>query len=64
MSEILTPEDLVNRYPSTTKQSWAYLRYCGRSPKFFKVGRKVFYREEDVIAWEQENLQSSTAEAS
>lgn len=62
MSGILTPDDLVDRFPGTTRQTWAQKRYEGNSPKFFKVGRKVFYREADVEAWIESNLKSRTDE--
>lgn len=55
-------EDLQQRYPGTTRQSWAQHRYRGTGPKFFKVGRSVFYRPEDVLDWESSLVQNCTDE--
>ncbi|HJF13066.1 helix-turn-helix transcriptional regulator [Corynebacterium falsenii] len=60
MSSPLTPDDMVSRYPGTTRGSWAQHRYNGTGPAFFKVGRKVYYREEDVLQWEESNRRTST----
>lgn len=60
MSTPLTPDDLAARYPGTSRQSWAQMRYLGTGPKYFKVGRKIFYRSEDVIDWEAANLRTRT----
>lgn len=60
MSTPLTPEDLVNSFPGTNRQTWAQHRYRGTGPKFFKVGRKVYYRPEDVAAWIENSLQTRT----
>lgn len=62
MPDILTPDDMVDRFPGTTRQTWAQKRYEGTSPKFFKVGRKVYYRIEDVTAWVESQLKSRTDE--
>lgn len=59
----LTIEDLQARYPGTTRQSWAQHRYRGTGPAFFKVGRRVFYRPVDILAWEASQLQTRTDEA-
>lgn len=37
-------------------------RWAGEGPKFIKLGRHVRYRAEDVLAWIDENVVSSTAE--
>lgn len=60
MQKILTIDDLVNQFPGTTRQTWAQKRYEGGGPKFFKVGRKVFYREADVEAWIESNIKGRT----
>ena len=62
MSQPLTVDDMVARYPGTSRQSWANHRYRGTGPKFFRVGRKIFYRPEDVDAWEQTQIISRTDE--
>lgn len=62
MSAPLTIEDMIARYPGTNRQSWAQHRYRGTGPAFLKVGRRVFYRLEDVLAWEAENTRTRTDE--
>ena len=62
MSVPLTIEDMIARYPGTNRQSWAQHRYRGTGPAFFKVGRRVFYRIEDVLAWEENSTRTRTDE--
>jgi predicted DNA-binding transcriptional regulator AlpA len=38
------------------------MRVTGRGPKYLKVGRRVFYRPEDLDAWLNSNAHSSTSE--
>ena len=58
----LAIEDMIARYPGTNRQSWAQHRYRGTGPAFFKVGRRVFYRPEDVLAWEEASTRTRTDE--
>ena len=60
MSVPLTIEDMIARYPGTNRQSWAQHRYRGTGPAFFKVGRRVYYRFDDVLAWEESNTRTRT----
>lgn len=60
MSTPLTIEDMIARYPGTTRQTWAQARYNGKGPAYFKVGRKVYYRQEDVNDWEESQLRTRT----
>lgn len=62
MSVPLTIEDMIARYPGTNRQSWAQHRYRGTGPAFFKVGRRVYYRLDDVLAWEESNTRTRTDE--
>ena len=62
MSVPLTIEDMIARYPGTNRQSWAQHRYRGTGPAFFKVGRRVYYRFDDVLAWEESNTRTRTDE--
>ena len=39
--------DLTRRPPSTV----AYWRHRGEGPRYAKVGKRVLYRREDVVAW-------------
>ncbi|MGV0398733.1 helix-turn-helix transcriptional regulator [Corynebacterium suicordis] len=62
MAEPLTIEDMISRYHGTSRQIWAQHRYRGTGPSFFKVGKKVFYRKEDVLEWEASLRQERTNE--
>ncbi len=52
--EYLTPQELVDRYRNTislgTLANW---RSSGRGPEFVRLGGRVVYRVEDVLAWEK-----------
>lgn len=58
--EVFTPEDLAKRY-DTTAAALATLRHKGKGPRFFKMGRRVYYRLEDVLAHEEAAMQERTA---
>jgi hypothetical protein len=56
--EVLTPADLARRlrvHPQTV-YNW---RFTGKGPDSFKLGQSVFYRLEDVEAWERETGRAS-----
>lgn len=59
MGKILNPDELGERW-EMSRQALAQQRYMGKGPKFFRTGRKVFYREEDVLAWEESQLRTRT----
>jgi hypothetical protein len=45
----LSPKDVLERYPALgCAGSLANMRCHKRGPKFFKIGRKVVYRTEDI----------------
>lgn len=46
--------------PINTLNDW---RIKGSGPKFIKLGRAVYYRRDDVLAWLDERTFTSTAEA-
>jgi len=59
MSKI-TQGQLAERWhlsPRTLEQ-W---RWLGKGPKFLKIGARVLYREEDVEAWEAEQVCQNTS---
>ena len=59
MSKI-TQEQLAVRWhlsPRTLEQ-W---RWLGKGPKFLKIGARVLYREQDVDAWEAEQVCQNTS---
>ncbi len=52
MTNILTLDevaDLTRTSPNTLR----FWRHQGTGPHSFKLGRRVMYREEDVLAWMQ-----------
>jgi hypothetical protein len=53
VDQVLTPVELARRL-GVHIQTTQYWRDNGRGPKFFKLGRYVFYRLEDVEKWERE----------
>ena len=61
MDDILTPDQLGERW-HMTKGALAQQRYKGNGPKFFKVGKGVFYRVADVLDWEYAQLRTRTDE--
>jgi len=45
--------EILRLIGSKTKQ--AQMRYQGRSPNYFKLGKKVVYHGKDLNAWAQAN---------
>lgn len=37
-------------------------RWAGEGPRFIKLGRHVRYRADDVLAWIEDNVRTSTSE--
>lgn len=62
VSRPLSIQDMIGGYPGTSRGTWAQARYTGTGPHFFKVGRRVFYRPEDVTAWEESSIRVRTDE--
>jgi predicted DNA-binding transcriptional regulator AlpA len=62
MDRALSAEELAERYGTTaeTVRGWRYKR---TGPKFFRAGKRVRYRESDVIAWEAERVEKQAAGA-
>ncbi|MFV8381306.1 helix-turn-helix transcriptional regulator [Corynebacterium hindlerae] len=58
----LTLEDMTIMFPNTTRQTWAQMRHEGTGPRYYKVGRRVYYRPADVEAWKESQLRSRTDE--
>ena len=57
---VLTPDDLARRY-DTTKEALASLRHYKKGPKYFKLGRRVYYRLEDILEYERTATEKETA---
>ena len=49
----LTPDQVAERYQVSldTLKEWRYRR---RGPEFLRIGKRVRYREADLLRWEQE----------
>lgn len=61
--ETYTIEDMIQKFPGTTRGSWAQLRYRGVGPAFFKVGRKVYYSADAVEKFIREQTRTITGDA-
>ena len=62
MNEYLTPDQLCELVPSTTKPYWAHLRFVGTGPKYLKPSpKKVLYIKTDVIEWLESSQRFGTA---
>ncbi len=55
---LLTTED-VARHFRTVPATVRYWRQVGKGPRSFKVGRRVLYRQSDVMAWADAALAAS-----
>lgn len=57
--DFLTPDALLARWKSqVTSATLATWRCRGSGPPFVKIGGRVLYRLEDVVAWEAKNTRS------
>lgn len=64
MAKYLTPDQLTELVPGTTKGYWAQLRFLGSGPAYLKPSaKKVLYREESVISWLDASERIGTAVA-
>lgn len=48
--ELLSPSDLAERL-KVTEGALAQMRYLGRGPRYFRIGRRIRYRMVDVDEW-------------
>jgi predicted DNA-binding transcriptional regulator AlpA len=56
---LLDTEQLAEQIP-VTADTLRYWRHRGKGPRYFKLGgKKVFYRQEDVDAWLDEQYRNS-----
>ena len=62
MNEYLTPDQLCELIPGTTKAYWANLRFVGNGPTYLKpTPKKVLYIKCDVIEWLESSQRDGTA---
>lgn len=56
-TELLSPAELATRYKGrVTERTLANWRSTGQGPRFVKVGGRVMYPVDAVIAWEQKRM--------
>lgn len=56
-TELLAPAELASRYKGrVTERTLANWRSTGQGPRFIKVGGRVMYPVDSVIAWEQRRM--------
>ena len=50
MNHLLSREEAATllRVPQKTLATWAHL---GRGPAYYRVGKRVLYRESELLAW-------------
>lgn len=60
-SEIYTHDDPLILRLLGTKANQAQMRYHGRSPCFFRLGRKIVYHGHDLNAWADAQRKEVTA---
>ena len=56
MDERLMTTEEVAEYFRTADGTVRYWRHIGKGPRSLKVGRRVLYRESDVMAWRDKGL--------
>ena len=56
----LTPDQVAERYQVSldTLKEWRYRR---RGPEFLRIGKRVRYREADLLRWEQQQEAAARA---
>lgn len=58
--DLLSQKELSERI-GTKESTLAQWRYLGRGPKFVRLGRKIFYRQQDIDAYIDANVRQSTS---
>lgn len=58
--QLIPAREMPNYVPGTSASFWNQRRYMGTGPQFIKLGRKVFYRPEDVDSWIAKNAHTHT----
>ncbi len=58
--KILVTEEIAAIF-RTSPETVRYWRHCGKGPRSFKAGRRVLYRESDVQAFLEAQLEASAA---
>jgi DNA-binding transcriptional MerR regulator len=56
----LTTTEVATRY-RTSPETVRYWRHIGKGPQSWKAGRRVLYRESDLLAWERAQVVTPAA---
>lgn len=59
MDNCITSAELAVRV-RVSEQTIRLWRMRGTGPKYLKLGRKILYRESDILAWEEVSTRRST----
>ena len=63
MSSYLTPTQVADRYAGRVSvRTLANWRWAGTGPKFTRVGGRILYPVDDLVAWEKNRPVSHTGE--
>ena len=58
--DLITPEEIAMRW-GVTLHTLGQWRWKGGGPLFVKIGRKVFYRQQDIIDFEVQMRRHNTS---
>jgi predicted DNA-binding transcriptional regulator AlpA len=56
---LLSISDVAAMVPKMSENTLRWYRHVGRGPRSFKIGRRIFYRQSDVLAWIEEHYKQS-----
>lgn len=63
MGSYLTPTQVADRYAGRVSvRTLANWRWAGTGPKFTRVGGRILYPVDDLVAWEKNRTVSHTGE--
>lgn len=63
-SPYISQEEAGELLGGMNRASLANLRYAGTGPAYYKVGRRILYRRDEVLKWIESTRRTSTAQAS
>ncbi|MFW0787580.1 hypothetical protein AAFP35_24045 [Gordonia sp. CPCC 206044] len=57
---LIPANEMKERVPGTTDQSWATMRHKGTGPKYVKLNGRIYYRHSDLDEWIESNVRQRT----
>lgn len=60
MTDLIPASDMPTIFPGLSTQYWNALRFNGGGPVYVKIGRKIFYRRDDIDSWIKGNTYART----